>query len=253
MPKTEHANFANRTVWTGDNLDILRGMNSESVDLIYLEPIQHIRYDNGMATRTCALQGCGRPHVARGMCAKHYQRWSKHGDPRAPVGRRPYNMTSDDLISWISKQMVEGQDGCLFVPSIGTNSKGRPSIYIRGKLQLVHRWLYEQRHGPVPEHRYCAHRCLNKKCVNTDHLYLASASENAHGEPEAGIRAHGQSFTWEQVRLFRDEFASNEESVKALANRESVSIATMSLLLRGRTYKEAGGPIWAGRRTDVRI
>ena len=31
-------NFANRTLWTGDNLDILRGMNSESVDLIYLDP-----------------------------------------------------------------------------------------------------------------------------------------------------------------------------------------------------------------------
>ena len=31
-------NFRNRTVWTGDNLDILRGMNSESVDLIYLDP-----------------------------------------------------------------------------------------------------------------------------------------------------------------------------------------------------------------------
>ena len=31
-------NFANRTIWTGDNLDILRGLNSESVDLIYLDP-----------------------------------------------------------------------------------------------------------------------------------------------------------------------------------------------------------------------
>ena len=31
-------NWTNRTVWTGDNLDILRGMNSESVDLIYLDP-----------------------------------------------------------------------------------------------------------------------------------------------------------------------------------------------------------------------
>ena len=31
-------NFANRTLWTADNLDILRGMNSESVDLIYLDP-----------------------------------------------------------------------------------------------------------------------------------------------------------------------------------------------------------------------
>ena len=31
-------NFVNRTIWTGDNLDILRGLNSDSVDLIYLDP-----------------------------------------------------------------------------------------------------------------------------------------------------------------------------------------------------------------------
>ena len=31
-------NFKNRTLWTGDNLDIMRGLNSESVDLIYLDP-----------------------------------------------------------------------------------------------------------------------------------------------------------------------------------------------------------------------
>ena len=32
------SNWVNRTLWTGDNLDIMRGMNSESVDLIYLDP-----------------------------------------------------------------------------------------------------------------------------------------------------------------------------------------------------------------------
>ncbi len=31
-------NWQNRTLWTGDNLDIMRGMNSESADLIYLDP-----------------------------------------------------------------------------------------------------------------------------------------------------------------------------------------------------------------------
>ena len=35
MPKP---NWSNRTLWTGDNLDIMRGMNSETVDLIYLDP-----------------------------------------------------------------------------------------------------------------------------------------------------------------------------------------------------------------------
>ena len=31
-------NFAPRTIWTGDNLAILRGLNSETVDPIYLDP-----------------------------------------------------------------------------------------------------------------------------------------------------------------------------------------------------------------------
>ena len=31
-------NFKNRTLWTGDNLEIMRGMNPGTVDLIYLDP-----------------------------------------------------------------------------------------------------------------------------------------------------------------------------------------------------------------------
>lgn len=31
-------NFAHQTIWTADNLPVMRGMNSETVDLIYLDP-----------------------------------------------------------------------------------------------------------------------------------------------------------------------------------------------------------------------
>ena len=31
-------NWSNRTLWTGDSLDIMRGMNGASVDLVYLDP-----------------------------------------------------------------------------------------------------------------------------------------------------------------------------------------------------------------------
>ena len=31
-------NFVDKTIWTGDNLEIMRGINSASVDLIYLDP-----------------------------------------------------------------------------------------------------------------------------------------------------------------------------------------------------------------------
>ena len=31
-------NFADRTIWPGDYLGILRDLNSESVDIVYLDP-----------------------------------------------------------------------------------------------------------------------------------------------------------------------------------------------------------------------
>ncbi len=31
-------NFASGTVWTGDNLPVMRGINSGCIDLIYLDP-----------------------------------------------------------------------------------------------------------------------------------------------------------------------------------------------------------------------
>ena len=31
-------NFANRTAWTGANLDVLRGISSGCVSLVYLDP-----------------------------------------------------------------------------------------------------------------------------------------------------------------------------------------------------------------------
>ena len=38
MPDPTPPNFKSGTVWTGDNLPIMRGMNSDCIDLIYLDP-----------------------------------------------------------------------------------------------------------------------------------------------------------------------------------------------------------------------
>ena len=38
-------NFVDKTIWTEDNLDILRGLNSESVDLISLDPAVQFKGD----------------------------------------------------------------------------------------------------------------------------------------------------------------------------------------------------------------
>ena len=62
-------NWKNRTMWTGDNLDIMRGMNSESVDLIYLDPPFNSNEDYS------APVGSEAPG--------HSATWTKHGTGRS--------------------------------------------------------------------------------------------------------------------------------------------------------------------------
>ena len=53
--------WANQTIWIGDNLDIMRGMNSASVDPIYLDPPfqleDHHRSADRVESRWCRVQG----------------------------------------------------------------------------------------------------------------------------------------------------------------------------------------------------
>ena len=48
------SNVPSRTIFIGDNLDILRGINSECVDLIYLDP--PFKSDQTYAARSTARQ-----------------------------------------------------------------------------------------------------------------------------------------------------------------------------------------------------
>lgn len=50
---------------------------------------------NRRSARTCSVEGCGRPHTARGWCKSHYYRWQRNGDP---LGGRP---APNECMEWL--------------------------------------------------------------------------------------------------------------------------------------------------------
>lgn len=115
-------------------------------------------------TRTCTLDDCDLPHVARGYCNGHYQRWYKYGDPLA-VGRGPQQTASDRFWS----RVVGGDMDSCWIWQGATNAAGYGRFFDHRDHQ-AHRWAYENMRAPIPAGLEIDHLCRTRACVNPWHL-----------------------------------------------------------------------------------
>ena len=55
---------------------------------------------------------------------------------------------------------------------------GYGQVGVGGKMVMVHRLVYEQLVGPIPEGLHIDHLCYNPACVNIEHLEPVTQAEN---------------------------------------------------------------------------
>lgn len=59
------------------------------------------------------------------------------------------------------------------------------------RMLKLHRWVWEQVHGPIPSGMVVMHRCDNPPCFRYDHLFLGTMSDNMADKVAKG-RARGR-------------------------------------------------------------
>jgi hypothetical protein len=72
--------------------------------------------------------------------------------------------------------------------------RNRPGGYghfkIDGKKKLVHRLMWEEYNGIIPNGMRVLHKCDNPPCCNPKHLFLGTQTDNIHDMEDKGRARH---------------------------------------------------------------
>lgn len=202
-----------------------------------------------MPQRTCTFTECEGRHLARGFCAKHYQRYMKFGDPSVvlpPKGPAPVD-------PWTRIEQ-RGPDEC-WPWTHSTDPDGYGVQKIAGKRWRVARWVLTQKVGPLQPDEVTRHTCDNPICCNPNHLLRGYPVDNARDmvsrhrqnrgsdhwtvrNPE-GVQGENNSaakLTVQQVSEIRRRYATGGVTQVALAEQFGVDQAHISSIVRRKAW-----------------
>ena len=115
--------------------------------------------------------------------------------------------------------------GC--IEFLGANSKGYGNLRIERRSQLTHRLAWEVEHGPIPDGLNVLHKCDNPPCMNTDHLYLGTQSENTRDRharsPETTARGEQMKRKLKETDVIRmrELYATGNFTTRSLQRQHS--------------------------------
>ena len=124
------------------------------------------------------------------------------------------------------------------------DTSGYGQLRYKGKMVMAHRRVWESIFGKIPDGLYVLHRCDNPPCVNIEHLFLGTQSQNIRDCVSKGrwLRpglkgddAPWSKLTLEQVREIRR--LAGKISQTALANQFSVNQSTISRIQANKRWE----------------
>lgn len=190
------------------------------------------------AVKTCSVEGCDGPVYMRGWCCAHYQRWLKRGHFHLPTPVErfwnrvnksgPVHPVCGQCWAWTGKPAKSGY---------GVVGIGKRHVY-------AHRFSWGLHFGEIPEGLCVLHRCDNRVCVNPDHLFLGTHTDNSNDKMKKGRQPAGEQLrhailTAEKVKEIRERYKpyDKQNGPQALADEFGVSYYTVIDIARGRNWK----------------
>lgn len=132
------------------------------------------------------------------------------------------------------KYTPEPMSGCwLWTAGVDRDGYGMIGVGVRSHLR-AHRASWKLHRGDPADMLVC-HRCDNTSCVNPNHLFLGTSSDNVHDMVrKERSKSH---FTEADVLEMRRLYAAGGLSYRALGVKLGVPTATVQHIVERKTWK----------------
>jgi len=110
-----------------------------------------------------------------------------------------------------------------------------------------HRFSYEYYKGKIPEGMFVCHTCDNPPCVNPDHLFIGTQSDNMRDMLTKG-RTPKAKLRLDEVRYIFDY--KGDMSYSELGEKFKVSVGTIENVKSGRSWHWVTGAKRVGHKGD---
>ncbi len=117
---------------------------------------------------------------------------------------------------------------------------------VHHKPTLAHRVAWELTRGDIPADTPCVlHRCDMRLCVNPEHLFLGTKSENIHdrhakGRTASGERSGNVKLTADDVRAIRARYSPEYGAGIALRREFGIGESAFYAIVNRQTWKDIG-------------
>jgi DNA-binding Xre family transcriptional regulator len=123
------------------------------------------------------------------------------------------------IIEWTTNKK-----GCMLVTSHRQDEQGYIIVTRNNKKWRLHRWVYTQKHGEIPEGKLILHSCDEPSCININHLSVGTHQDNMNDMMNKG-RHFTKAITPNNIKELR---LKRNISMRKLSSMSGVDFSYLS-------------------------
>lgn len=145
------------------------------------------------------------------------------------ISAHSYDTQAGTPANFTDKIMPEPNSGCwLWTGAIRGDGYG--NFTYQGRNHGAHRVSWAFHHGPIPEGQNVCHKCDTPLCVNPDHLFLGSRSDNMRDMSKKGRGVNFSTLPPDTV----DRIVNDKRPYSVIAKEMKVPRETVKEIRLGR-------------------